>query len=255
MSADSYKNRTFKIADPDARLRSGADLQTFVTRPGGGHALIPNGSVIKVRQVRTVATGAKTVNIFIEAELASDGSLLGWTSATNVDGKFFSETIGLLPAPAGGNRFGAHAAWSRGQYLGQIDLVRIVGTNYEIEHVALGSVNAFVALVSAARAAGRAVRLNSGFRTWAEQKHLHDGYVKGLPGFNLASKPGNSNHQNGIAFDLDVKPGEGNLNYAWLKANATQFGFIRTVKSEPWHWEYLPQQAAQARARGKFHTW
>lgn len=255
MSFESFKNRDFKIVDSDARLRTGLDLQTFVQKPGGGHALIPNGSIIKVHAVRTVATGAKTVNVFIEAKLASDGSLLGWTSATNVEGKFFSETIGRLPAPAGGSRFGAHAAWSGGQYLGQIDLVRIVGTNYEIEHVSAASIDEFIALVRAAQAAGREVRLNSGFRTWAEQKHLHDGFTRGLPGFNLASRPGNSNHQSGIAFDLDVKPGEGNLNYAWLKANATQFGFIRTVKSEPWHWEYLPAKAAAARAAGKFHTW
>lgn len=255
MSFESFKNRSFKIVDPDARIRTGADLQNFVRTESGGFALIPSGTIVQVKAVRTVPTGAKTVNIFIDVARADDGAALGWTSATNVEGKFFSETIGVVRAPPGGSRFGAHAAWAADKYLGQIDLVRIVGTNYEIEHVAADSVDEFVALVTAARADGRTIRLNSGFRTWAEQKHLHDGFIRKLPGFNPASRPGNSNHQNGIAFDLDVKPGEGNVNYAWLKANATRYGFLRTVRSEPWHWEYMPAAAKAARAVGKFHSW
>ena len=28
--------------------------------------------------------------------------------------------------------------------------------------------------------------------------------------------------------------------YRWLSLNAWKYGFIRTVRSERWHWEYLP---------------
>lgn len=36
--------------------------------------------------------------------------------------------------------------------------------------------------------------------------------------------------------------------------NATQFGFVRTVKREVWHWEFLPEKAEAARRRGAHET-
>jgi hypothetical protein len=250
MSVESWRDRNFTIADPDARLRVAGALDQFVMA-GGAPRTIPKDTQVKVTNIVLQPSGAKGVNIFLETS-ATDGGVIGWTSATNVDGKFYSETVGLVPRPASSNQFGSHAAWSRGQFLGQIDLVRIVGTRYEIETLSAATTEPFLAMVAAARAAGREVRLNSGFRTFAEQKHLHDGHVRGLPGFNLAARPGNSNHQSGIAVDLDVKPGDGNPNYEWLKREATRFGFVRTVPSEAWHWEFRPQAAATARAAGRF---
>jgi hypothetical protein len=250
MSVESWRDRNFTIADPDARLRVAGALHQFVLA-GGVAQTIANGTEVKITAIALQPSGAKGVNIFLETA-RPDGGALGWTSATNVAGKFYSETIGLVPRPASSNQFGSHAAWSRGQFLGQIDLVRIVGTRYEIETLSAATTEPFLAMVAAARAAGREVRLNSGFRTFAEQKHLHDGHVRGLPGFNLAARPGNSNHQSGIAVDLDVKPGDGNPNYEWLKREATRFGFVRTVPSEPWHWEFRPDAARSARAAGRF---
>jgi LAS superfamily LD-carboxypeptidase LdcB len=52
-------------------------------------------------------------------------------------------------------------------------------------------------------------------------------------------KPGFSNHQDGQAYDFNVTHFP--LVYAWLVKNALRFGFIRTVPTERWHWEYLPQ--------------
>ncbi len=255
MQTESYKSRSFKIEDSDARLRKGSTLQDFVLDAAGAIRIIPQGREIKVKEITTVPTGAKSVNVYVLALDASNGEELGWTSATNLAGKFYSETIGLIKAPSGGNKFGPHAAWKDGAYIGQIDLVRIVGTNYEVEHIAADSCDEFVALTTAARQDGASIRLNSGFRSYPEQKYLYDGRKKGLPGFNPANPPGSSNHQNGVAFDLDVKPGEGNPNYEWLKKNATRFGFVRTVRTEAWHWEYLPQKAAKARTNGKSTTW
>jgi LAS superfamily LD-carboxypeptidase LdcB len=81
---------------------------------------------------------------------------------------------------------------------------------------------------------------------------LWDGYVKRLPGFNLAAKPGNSNHQNGIAIDIAVAGADGNEVYEWLKLNAPRFGFVRTVSGEPWHWEHDPIRAQQAVQNGTY---
>lgn len=255
MSAASYRSRTFIVEDADARLRTGSTLQDFVTGADGKPRTIAKGKTIRVEDIKVFPVGTKSANIFLDARDAESGAMLGWTSSTNVAGKFYSETIGLVKAPPGGNRFGPHAAWQLGQYLGQIDLVRIVGTGYEIKHVSASSSDEFIALLRAAQAAGRTLRLNSGFRSYPEQAHYYDGYRRKLPGFNRAAPAGRSNHQNGVAFDLDVKPGDGNPNYEWLKKHATSHGFLRTVSDEPWHWEYLPAKAAAAKAAGKFHTW
>jgi D-alanyl-D-alanine carboxypeptidase len=41
---------------------------------------------------------------------------------------------------------------------------------------------------------------------------------------------------------VDVSVGDTtSAAYAWLAANACRFGFRRTVRSEPWHWEYRPR--------------
>jgi hypothetical protein len=59
------------------------------------------------------------------------------------------------------------------------------------------------------------------------------------------AKPGSSNHGNGIAVDLNTgSRSSGSLNtklYVWLLKNANKYGFIRTVGSEEWHFEYYPE--------------
>jgi len=61
--------------------------------------------------------------------------------------------------------------------------------------------------------------------------------------------PGKSNHGNGIALDLNTGgypsyPGnpfnQGGKIMQWLTFNAHRFGFLRSVSSEAWHWEYYP---------------
>lgn len=94
---------------------------------------------------------------------------------------------------------------------------------------------AFNRMHAAARAQGIDLKVNSGFRTMAEQQALYRAYQNGTG--NLAAKPGYSNHQGGIAVDINVG-GTGTSTYRWLAANAKNHGFVRTVPSEPWHWEF-----------------
>ncbi len=68
-------------------------------------------------------------------------------------------------------------------------------------------------------------------------------YVKGVytPYFYpLAAKPGFSKHQNGTAIDFNLtgKP----IQYKWMIENAIKFGFIRTIPSEIWHWEFFENE-------------
>lgn len=60
--------------------------------------------------------------------------------------------------------------------------------------------------------------------------------------------PGSSKHGAGLALDLNVG-GRDNfqplqeVNYTWLIKNSYKYGFVRTVASEEWHFEYLPSVA------------
>lgn len=78
--------------------------------------------------------------------------------------------------------------------------------------------------------------------------------------------PGSSNHGSGIAIDLNTG-GRTNFQplkseiYVWLIKNSYKFGFIRTVGSEEWHYEYMPELAKKgpyAKIKGtndnKFYT-
>jgi peptidoglycan hydrolase-like protein with peptidoglycan-binding domain len=96
---------------------------------------------------------------------------------------------------------------------------------------------AFNRMHAAAARAGINLHVNSGFRSMAEQQELYRKYQNGTG--NLAAKPGYSNHQGGIAVDVNVG-GTGTSTYKWMAAHADEFGFKRTVPSEPWHWEFRP---------------
>ncbi|AKQ69546.1 penicillin-resistant DD-carboxypeptidase [Myxococcus hansupus] len=96
---------------------------------------------------------------------------------------------------------------------------------------------AFNRMHAAARAQGITLKVNSGFRSMAEQEALYRAYKNGTG--NLAAPPGYSNHQGGIAVDVQTG-GTGTSTYRWMANNAKNFGFVRTVPSEPWHWEYRP---------------
>lgn len=255
MNSESYKGRQFTVTDPDARLRKPGALGEYVTTPGGGFATIPRGTKIRIDSVEVIPAGAEAVNIYVHALAADGASELGWTAAVNLAGKLLSETIGPIPPPPAASRFGPNAAWESGAYIGQVTLVKLVGTDKEIKFISEATCDRFLAMAEAATGDGVTIGVNSGFRSWPEQKFLHDGWQRRLPGFAPANRPGTSKHQNGIAFDIDVNGGGSNPVYVWLSRNATRFGFLRTVRAEPWHWEFLPAKAAAARTRGVFTTW
>ncbi|MDQ0513521.1 M15 family metallopeptidase [Ancylobacter amanitiformis] len=258
---ESFHDRAFTVADPYARVRNDHDLLSYATYqqgeplPAGANVgdfkRIARGTQPVVVEVKVLTTGSQSKTVFARTN-AANGAPLGWTSTRNLDGKFINETIGALPPSEGDGRFGPNAAWSGWHFLGQIDLVEIVDNTLEIERIALSSASHYFAMTEAAKAAGVAVALNSGFRSYHEQKFLWEGFSRGLPRFNKAAKPGTSNHQNGIAFNIAVAGGAGSPVYDRLKVHATSFGFLRTVSSEPWLWEYDPAKAATARQRGTF---
>jgi hypothetical protein len=120
----------------------------------------------------------------------------------------------------------------------QIRVTRVDGKPMEVE-----TARAFLRMKKSAARSGVSLVLVSGFRTMAEQQYLYNGYINGRPGFNLAARPGYSNHQSGAAVDLNTigtsqSNGTGTV-YNWLARNAARFGFKR-IPAEHWHWEYQP---------------
>lgn len=75
-------------------------------------------------------------------------------------------------------------------------------------------------------------------------------------------RPGYSNHHDGMAIDFRTKDRKTGLlitgpqsPYAWLEAHALDHGFVRTVPSERWHWEYRPGMNKYWRVPEDHPTW
>ncbi len=115
-------------------------------------------------------------------------------------------------------------------------------------------------MFAAAKAQGINLMLSSGYRSFAYQTALYNGYVK-TQGQAVAdtqsARPGFSEHQTGLAADIeptseqcDVDPCFGNLPEGkWLAANAYKYGFIIRYTpgnqaitgyvAEAWHVRYV----------------
>jgi peptidoglycan hydrolase-like protein with peptidoglycan-binding domain len=94
----------------------------------------------------------------------------------------------------------------------------------------------FLAMQSAARAAGINLTATSGFRSMEQQRALYQKYLNGTG--NLAAKPGYSNHQGGISMDIGGIGSYSSKAFNWMKNNASKFGFVNDVRGEYWHWTF-----------------
>jgi LAS superfamily LD-carboxypeptidase LdcB len=106
-------------------------------------------------------------------------------------------------------------------------------------------------MIKAAEQDGVTLKLNDAFREFGEQLSVRDrNKTKQFTEDELknnssklynpeTAKPGWGFHTYGNAFDFATANGT-NKAYKWLVKNAFTYGFIRTVKSETWHWEYKP---------------
>ncbi len=100
--------------------------------------------------------------------------------------------------------------------------------------LAPAAAEAFRRMREAAAAEGVDIGVTGGYRDFAGQVDL--ARRKGLySNGGLAAVPGTSQHGWGLAVDVDVDAN----GQAWLRANASRFGFFEDVPREPWHWEYM----------------
>jgi len=116
-----------------------------------------------------------------------------------------------------------------------VETVDIVSFEGKIQQVTPEMLRRFNTLKAAAAGDGVTLHIVSGFRDYPTQERLRQELGA------QAAQPGRSRHQSGIALDLNAY-GEDSAEYKWLKANATDHGFIRTVSTETWHWVYSPER-------------
>lgn len=96
-----------------------------------------------------------------------------------------------------------------------------------------GAAEAFSALQAAARAEGVTIGITDSYRSYDDQVRLAE--EKGLYSQGgLAAVPGTSDHGWGRALDLDLD----DRALAWMRTNATRFGFVEDTPREPWHWTF-----------------
>ncbi|HEX8098479.1 MAG TPA: M15 family metallopeptidase [Pyrinomonadaceae bacterium] len=212
-------------------------------------ATIPAGTFLLVTETSDDRRFVRVSKAKIAAGLLSPEGDLGWTAASNLS----EGCADFYSSPAWQDQKGPNACWDHGNYVGQKILVNIVGYGGEMEQVTLDSLGAYMELKEAAEGDNLQISINSAFRTFPRQVQLFKLFKAGKG--NLAAEPGRSNHQHGQAFDLNTRHNDfsgADKIYEWLKRNAPQHGFVRTVSKESWHWEYRPAEARNLAAHGQF---
>jgi D-alanyl-D-alanine carboxypeptidase len=257
--AGGFKNETAGLAPATWALEPLGNNMTCVDNNAlvrdGAPGFASRGITILVRSfvaiTETSADGAfvKVSKMTIAQNGMQVGEEIGWTKATNLR----EGCSDLYFSASWMDQKGPNACWRRGTFIGPELLVNIVGFGAEMEQITIDTLEPYLKLKDAADADNIQLSINSAFRTFARQAALRHLFEIGQG--NLAARPGESNHQHGQAFDLNtlhnVFDGSDKV-YEWLKRNAPQHGFVRTVSKESWHWEYRPSEAASLAAAGKF---
>ena len=118
--------------------------------------------------------------------------------------------------------------------------------------------DAFESMQNAAAAEGLTLKESSGFRSYEQQRQLYENYLAQDPNADTYSaRPGHSEHQSGLAIDLnDVSDAFGDTPEGkWVNAHCAEYGFIiRYPKEkeaqtgymyEPWHIRYVGVEMAK----------
>lgn len=114
-------------------------------------------------------------------------------------------------------------------------------------------------MFAAAAGDGLTMRVVSGFRSYTTQKNLYNKYVRRdgvAKADTYSARPGFSEHQTGLAFDINKANDSfvGTPEALWLAANAYKYGFILRYPEgkesitgyqfEPWHYRYVGKERA-----------
>lgn len=135
--------------------------------------------------------------------------------------------------------------------------------SYEGINASKESYEAFIKMFNAAKEDNMNLIINSGYRSYSSQKEVYEDFDKNYGeeyADNYAARPGFSEHQTGLAYDI-VSPGtagddfDKTKEFKWLQKNAHKYGFILRYpkdkedytgfKYESWHYRYVGEQTAR----------
>ena len=129
--------------------------------------------------------------------------------------------------------------------------------NIKISKIAM---NAFIKMYEAAEKDGYNLVINSAYRSYEDQEEITNEYLSSYGQTYVdkyVAKPGFSEHQTGLAFDIGSRNSNVFANskeYGWMQENAYKYGFIYRFdkryedltgfRSEAWHYRYVGQEIA-----------
>lgn len=123
------------------------------------------------------------------------------------------------------------------------------------------ALNAFKEMNEAAEKEGLSLVINSAYRSYQGQVELSDLYLNSYGQAYVdkyVAKPGFSEHQTGLAFDIGSRNSNvfaSSKEYTWMLDNAYKYGYILRFtkkyesitgfRSEPWHYRYVGKKVAK----------
>ena len=148
------------------------------------------------------------------------------------------------------------------------DLVTVdVAQKYGNARLRNEAADAMKKMFDAAKADGVTLMIGTGFRDYAFQESIYNGYVSQSGqeyADTISSRPGYSDHQTGLCADLSGPDDETYLDQSfidttagqWLYTHAHEYGFIMRYPKgkdaitgysyEPWHYRYVGKNTAEA---------
>ena len=146
---------------------------------------------------------------------------------------------------------------------GYVPELEALGAGYGYGSLRPEAAQAFRAMADAARAEGVSLRSVSAYRSYAGQKITYNNYLKKYRQSvvdNFSARPGHSEHQTGLALDINVASSRAHFEntkaFAWLKEHCAEYGFILRYdqgkeavtgyRFEPWHYRYVGVDIAKA---------
>lgn len=146
---------------------------------------------------------------------------------------------------------------------GYVPELEALGAGYGYGSLRPEAAQAFRAMADAARAEGVSLRSVSAYRSYAGQKVTYNNYLKKYKRSvvdSFSARPGHSEHQTGLALDINVASSKAHFEntpaFAWLKAHCAEYGFILRYdqgkeavtgyRFEPWHYRYVGVDIAKA---------
>ena len=141
--------------------------------------------------------------------------------------------------------------------------LEVLGSGYGKGSLQPEAARQFRAMADAARTDGISLRSVSAYRSYATQRYTYNHYLAQYSQAvvdNFSARPGHSEHQTGLALDINVARTSAHFEnteaYAWLQEHCAQYGFllrypkgkesITGYRFEPWHYRYVGPEIASA---------